>query len=238
MAVSNDLGRPDTEGDFEAMCHQLYGRMWRDFTCVRVGRGGQAQFGVDILGNDGTQPVGVQCKHFNKKAFTLGVVTSDIDEADKAGLKIDLLIFATTAPSNSSVVRDVVELSETRRKQGKFAVSVHFWGDICGHIRMHPEVGRAFIPSFPGGTVLSIKEDTATTLSVVRTRLLTHAADFGSARLDPRSPPDLTARSRICHRVSDATQAPTQGSAALADRHRPVEKSGPHRAREAGRTVA
>lgn len=168
MAVSNELARPDTEDDFEAMCHQLYGRMWRDSTCVRVGRGGQSQFGVDILGNDGTQPVGVQCKHFNKKAFTLGVVASDVAEADKAGLTIELLIFATTAPSNSNVVRDVVALSETRRKQGKFAVSVHFWGDICGHIRMHPEVGRAFIPSFPGGTVLSIKEDTATTLFVVR----------------------------------------------------------------------
>jgi len=47
MAVSNELVRPDTEGDFEAMCHQLDGRMWRNSTCVRVGRGGQAQFGVD-----------------------------------------------------------------------------------------------------------------------------------------------------------------------------------------------
>lgn len=84
MAVSNELVRPDTEDDFEAMCHQLYGRMWRDSTCVRVGRGGQAQFGVDILGNDGTQPVGVQCKHFNKKAFTLGVVTSDVDDRSTA----------------------------------------------------------------------------------------------------------------------------------------------------------
>jgi tetratricopeptide (TPR) repeat protein len=168
VAVSNELVRPDTEDDFEAMCHQLYSHIWRDSTCVRVGRGGQAQFGVDILGNDGNRPVGVQCKHFNKKKFTLGVVTGDVDEADKAGLKIDLLIFATTAPSDSSVVRYVVELSETRRKQGKFAVSVHFWSDICGHIRMQPEVGRAFIPNFPGGTVLSIKEDTATTLSVIR----------------------------------------------------------------------
>jgi tetratricopeptide (TPR) repeat protein len=167
MAVSNELVRPDTDDDFEAMCHQLYGRMWRDSTCVRVGRGGQAQFGVDILGNDGTQPVGVQCKHFNKKAFTLGIVTSDVGEADKADLKIDLLIFATTAPSNANVVRDVFELSEARRKLGKFTVSVHFWGDICGHIRMHPEVGRAFIPNFPGGTVLEIKDDTAKTLSVV-----------------------------------------------------------------------
>ena len=50
MAVSNELVRPDTEDDFEAMCHQLYGRMWRDSTCVRVGRGGQAQFGVDAVG--------------------------------------------------------------------------------------------------------------------------------------------------------------------------------------------
>jgi tetratricopeptide (TPR) repeat protein len=168
MAVSNELAKPETEGEFEAMCHQLYGRMWRDSTCVRVGRSGQAQFGIDILGHDGSHSVGVQCKHFNKTPFTLSVVLHEVDAADKAGLSIGLLIFATTAASDSTVVKQVSDLNQSRRQRGEFAVSVHFWGDICGHIRMHPEVGRVFIPGFPGGTILAIEETTAKTLEVVQ----------------------------------------------------------------------
>ncbi len=71
MSVSNELAKPETDKEFEVMCHALYRRMWNDIGCVRVGGSGQAQFGVDILGYDGKQSVGVQCKHYNKKEFTL-----------------------------------------------------------------------------------------------------------------------------------------------------------------------
>ena len=104
MAVSNELAKPETVEDFELMCQQLYRSQWQDSTCVRVGRGGQTQFGVDILGHDGTRAVGVQCKHYNKTPFTLAVVTNDVEAADRASLPIGLLIFATTASSNSGVI--------------------------------------------------------------------------------------------------------------------------------------
>ena len=57
MAVNNELARPATEEDFEAMCRQLYRSMWKDSGCMRVGRSGQAQFGVDVLGDDGQRVV-------------------------------------------------------------------------------------------------------------------------------------------------------------------------------------
>jgi len=75
MAVSNELTKPENESDFEAMCHALYRRMWNDSSCSRVGGPGQSQFGIDILGHDGKINVGIQCKHYNKKTFTLSTVT-------------------------------------------------------------------------------------------------------------------------------------------------------------------
>jgi len=166
MGVSNELTRPESEEEFEAMCHALYRRMWNDTGCVRMGGSGQAQFGIDILGHDGKKTVGVQCKHYNKKAFTLSTVTDDIDKAEQAKLDIEHLLFATTAPSKSTLVKVINELSTKRRKDGKFTVSVDFWEEITGHIRVHPEIGRAYIPGFPGSTLLEIKEMVSTHLAL------------------------------------------------------------------------
>ncbi len=157
MTVSNELTRPETEEEFEVMCHALYRRMWNDTGCVRVGGSGQAQFGVDILGHDGAKAVGIQCKHYNKKPFTLSTVTGDIKKAEDSGLEIEHLLFATTASSKSGLVKEVYDLSAKRRREGKFTVSVDFWGEISGHIRLHPEIGKAFIRDFPGSTLLDIK---------------------------------------------------------------------------------
>lgn len=166
MGVSNELTRPENEEDFEAMCHGLYRHMWNDTGCVRMGSSGQAQFGVDILGYDGRKTVGVQCKHYNKKPFTLSTVTDDIIKVENAKLDIGHLLFATTAQSKSTLVREINELSARRRKDGKFTVSVDFWGELTGHIRLHPEIGRAYIPSFPGSTHLEIKETISTHLAL------------------------------------------------------------------------
>ena len=158
MGVSNEIARPNSEDDFEAMCHILYGLVYQNNSFSRVGSQGQKQFGVDILGQDGTKPIGIQCKRYNKKPFTLSTVKDDIQKVEATGLKIEHLLFATTAASKSDVVRQVHELNLERLKQGKFSVSVNFWEDISGHIRLHPQVGRNFIPGFSGSTILEIQE--------------------------------------------------------------------------------
>jgi tetratricopeptide (TPR) repeat protein len=166
MGVNNELARPTTEEELEAMCHALYRRMWNDSGCVRMGGSGQVQFGVDIVGYDGKKTIGVQCKHYIKKAFTLSTVTDDIKKAEEAKLDIEHLLFATTVPSKSALVKQIHELSSQRRKEGKFTVSVDFWGELSGHIRLHPEIGRAYIPGFPGSTLLGIEETVNTHMSV------------------------------------------------------------------------
>ena len=148
------------------MCCAVYRLLWKDTGCVRVGSAGQKQFGVDIFGHDGTKSVGVQCKHYNKTPFTLSTVIDDVGKAEEANLEIDHLLFATTAPSKAKLVREVVELSNQRRRDGKFTVSVDFWGDISSHILLHPDVGRTYIPGFPGSALLDVKETSETHLSL------------------------------------------------------------------------
>ncbi len=128
MAVSNELTKPESDDEFEAMCHQLYKRMWQDVSCVRVGRSGQSQSGVDILGAYGGKPVGVQCKHYNKKSFAMATIAEDIKKADDAGLRIDHLLFATTAGSDPKIIEMVRNLSAQRQMDGKFTVSIDYWG--------------------------------------------------------------------------------------------------------------
>lgn len=163
MPVNNELARPESDDDFEAMCCLLYQQVLRDPGLMRVGGSGQGQFGVDLLGADRRSPpgvsIGIQCKHYVATKFTLKTVTDDVAKADDANLAIEHLLFATTAPASADIVRKVHQLSEQRRKQGKFSVSVEYWSTIQAHIRLFPEVGRAYIPGFPGGALLDIRED-------------------------------------------------------------------------------
>ncbi len=160
----------------------LYQRVYNDPGLMRVGRSGQAQFGVDLLGADRRSPTGIssgiQCKHYQAKKFTLRTVTDDVTEADNANLAIEHLTFATTAPANADVVRQVHELSEHRRRQGKFSVSVEYWNTIQAHIRMFPEIGRAFIPGFPGGALLHVQENVLTVLSIAEEHATTSQREF------------------------------------------------------------
>ena len=167
MAVTNELTFPTSEEQFEEMCFHLYRKEWNDPGCTRLGGVGQIQFGLDIIGTSGAQQIGVQCKHYAKKPFTLATVEGDIAKADSAGIDVDHLIFATSAANKSELVLKVRELSNVRKKAGKFTVSVAFWQELSGMLRLNKEVAREYIPGFPGGTLLQVQETTETTLAIV-----------------------------------------------------------------------
>lgn len=162
-----ELVRPQTAAEFEALCHQLYKAMWNDPSCMFVGRQGQAQFGVDIVGRHGNKHVGVQCKHYVKSKFGLETVLADLQKVDEAALEIDHLVFSTTAASSSELVKDIIKLSNSRIQAGKCTVSVDHWEDICANLRLHPSVGRQFIPNFPGSNELTLVENSERILDIV-----------------------------------------------------------------------
>lgn len=168
MAVTNELAFPTTEDQFEEMCFHLYRKEWNDPGCTRLGGVGQGQFGLDIIGVNGAQQIGVQCKHYVKKPFTLATVEGDVEKADRAGIVVDHVIFATTAANKSELVLKVRELSNARKKAGKFTVSVAFWQELSGMLRLNKEVAREYIPGFPGGTLLQVRETAETTLAIVK----------------------------------------------------------------------
>lgn len=168
MAVSNELTFPESEELFEEMCFHLYRLEWKDPGCSRLGSTGQGQFGLDIIGTSGALHIGVQCKHYVKKAFTLGTVEGDIEKADKAGIVVDHVIFATTAANKSELVLKVRAVSDERKKAGKFTVSVAFWQELSGMLRLNKDVAREYIPGFPGGTLLQVRDTTEATLAIVR----------------------------------------------------------------------
>lgn len=150
MTTSTELTRPANSTEFQNLCLALYQRVWDDSGLMPVGVSGQKQFGLDLIGTLKGRPSGIQCKCYNSTRFDLAVIKADIDEADKAGIKIDHLLFATTTKSDAKLVIQVNELSATRKSQGKFMVSVDSWESICNHLWMYPEVGRRFIENFPG----------------------------------------------------------------------------------------
>ncbi len=166
MGINIEHTRPASDKDFEAMCHALYRLLYRDSGCVRVGGHGQEQYGVDILAHDGQKSIGIQCKDYRVKPFTLGTVEADIKKVEAAGLEIEHMLFATSASSKSATVKQIFDLSAKRRKEGKFTVSVDFWEEITGHIRLHPEIGKAFIPGFLGSPLLEINEKTSSLLEL------------------------------------------------------------------------
>lgn len=162
MVANNELSKPETDDEFEAMCHQLYRKLWNDTSCTRVGGPGQIQFGIDIIGHDGKKTVGIQCKHYNSKSFSLSIIKHDIALADDANeLEIDHMLFVTTAANKTKLVLDVRKLSEQRLSEGKFTVSIDFWDEISGHLRIHPEIARAFIKNFPGAPLLDVRDMTS-----------------------------------------------------------------------------
>ncbi len=158
MSVDTELTQPDGDAEFEELCHQLYRAMWGDPGCMRIGRTGQAQYGIDIVGTWQGRRIGVQCKCYKRTRFTMATMRDDIAKVEQAGLSIDHLLFATTASNDAKVVLEVHQLSATRKKEGKFTVSVDFWGDICGHLRGHPEVGRKYVRNFPGSLAIATHE--------------------------------------------------------------------------------
>lgn len=167
MAVTNELAFPTSEDQFEEMCFHLYRKEWNDPGCTRLGGVGQIQYGLDFIGTNGVQQIGVQCKHYVKTPFTLATVMGDIAKADSAGIDVDHLIFATSAANKSELVLKVRELSNSRKKVGKFTVSVAFWQELSGMLRLNKEVAREYIPGFPGGTLQQVQETTETTLAIV-----------------------------------------------------------------------
>jgi transcription elongation GreA/GreB family factor len=149
--VPVELQKPKNEADFERMCAQIYGVVFKDSLPKINGRKGQAQGGVDVFVEaDGIGRIGIQCKKYFQTTLAWKHVVEEVDKADKFKTPIQRLLIATTSPNDAALLKKVQILSDDRRKAGKFGVEVEFWDDIEIRIESHTGLQDSYNPGAAG----------------------------------------------------------------------------------------
>jgi Mrr restriction endonuclease-like protein len=146
------LPPPRNWQDFEDLCCDLWSRLWNDPEAQKIGRGGQAQQGVDICGRPdrGSEWAAVQCKLKDRQALSREEIEKEVVEARKFEPQLSRLVIATTAPRDARLQATVRKIDETERNAGSFSVTVFFWEDIVLKLGYYPEVVRKYYSSlFP-----------------------------------------------------------------------------------------
>lgn len=126
------LSPPKDEREFEKLCLALWKRLLQDPNLQLVGRNGQDQGGVDLVGRkDGTMNwIGIQCKVRSGGKLTRKNVSDDTEKAKDFNPKLSELIFATTAPRDAKLQSFARMLTEDNLRTGAFPVNIFAWDDI------------------------------------------------------------------------------------------------------------
>lgn len=146
---------PKSWETFEDLCHRLFMAIWQDPFTQKVGRRGQTQHGVDIFGSPGGDNYetyqGVQCKVHQsstdyKSSHYLEQLEQEIEKANSFEPALQHWIFATTAPVDATLQQEARKISETRKQEELFTVSVLGWGEIVNLLCQHKKVLSEFYP--------------------------------------------------------------------------------------------
>lgn len=91
---------------------------------------GQGQLGVDVYGRDKDDRfIAYQCKNM-PDGITMEIIRDEIQKAEAFEPAIEHYCIATSAKKDGPVERQVLLLSDERKKQRKFTVEVLFWADL------------------------------------------------------------------------------------------------------------
>ena len=117
----------------------------------RLGRKGQKQFGIDILGtlSESGQMVAIQCKCTNPNRIPkIKVIREELERADREGLKLSYYIWAHTGSKCARLEADLVTLSQERQQQGKSSVLILAWDDLTRIAVSHQTLLQRYFPDF------------------------------------------------------------------------------------------
>lgn len=151
LNYNTEISKPKSAEDFEEFCLIVYRVVFGDPAATKNGRSGQKQHGVDIFVRRQEQRVGIQCKRVTFGDLTEETINAEVASADEGKVPITELIVATTAPNNAKLVRYAQELSDKRKADGLFTVSLAFWDTLESLVRQHAELEFRFAPNAPGG---------------------------------------------------------------------------------------
>ena len=141
--INQQIPPPNNWQDFENLCADLWGKIWKDTNAQKNGRSGQAQHGVDVFGrlNGDGDLQGVQCKGKDGrygKAVTEKELKDEVEKAIKFEPPIKAFILATTAPTDASIQKIARQLTEENEKRGLFSVAVYGWDEIIRRMAEYP----------------------------------------------------------------------------------------------------
>ena len=151
--VPIEISRPKNEADFESMCAQIYGVVFQDPLPKINGRKGQKQDGIDVFVNaKDIGRIGIQCKKYFLTKLKREHIEEEVEKADRNKVPIKRLLIATTSPSDVSLLKEVLLLSDEREAKGLFIVEVEFWEDIENRINRFTVLQNSYAPNSPGAT--------------------------------------------------------------------------------------
>jgi hypothetical protein len=178
---------PKSWDEFEALVCSAAKCRWKNPDFTQHGRKGQSQQGIDVYGKDGSgRWVGLQCKN-TVGGVSLKTIKNEVLEAESFTPPISHLYIATTAPTDAAVQALVRDLSDGRTAEGKFEVTVLFWGDIWNDLTLdearlfqhYPQLKPAEQSTGPGPDRL-LFESLIATLPFEPTVRLLRDHDFGA----------------------------------------------------------
>jgi hypothetical protein len=145
------IGIPKNHADFERKSVVLFQEILEDPSVKRLGRLGQKQYGIDLLGyrkGDLKKLVGIQCK---KKQPNAKLTTTEARKEIRKALKYKPLlteyVIVTTAGDDTKLDQLATEITKQQSDKGrKIKIQVWGWDTLEEHIDRHPAAKEAFDP--------------------------------------------------------------------------------------------
>lgn len=135
---------PKNWDHFEELCADLFQEEWGDKELVRHGRGGQAQYGVDIYGScEGQWPVGIQCKGKNiwpVKSVSCSELDAEVEKAKTFVPPLKSFYLVSTSPEDQALQKHARKITDEHKKLDLFAVNVLGWSELLRRIGSHPKI--------------------------------------------------------------------------------------------------
>lgn len=150
---ATQISKPTEDVDFEKKCVFLFREILNDPNVKRVGRRGQSQQGVDVIGHrnrDAKRLVGVQCKVKEEgKELTDTEVRQEVKKALTYSPKLVEYIIVTTAKDDIKLQQLAQQLARQQAKKGrKIAIDIWGWKTLEERINEFESSREVFDPGF------------------------------------------------------------------------------------------
>jgi HEAT repeat protein len=137
---------PQSSSAFEGIVLDVFRERLRLPNLKIYGRSGQAQKGVDIIGDTSNGYVGIQCKNHPGKNISTLEIDQEVAKAEHFPQALCHYIIATSASRDTGATDHIRSLSNARKQTGKFSVEIFFWEDPCYELGHNPALVTTHFP--------------------------------------------------------------------------------------------